>query len=209
MEIEISKLQMPVVVEDQEDDRHELAKKPIIGAAQPLLTPYKMGNFNLSHSLRIVLAPLTPLTRERSFENLSQPHAILYYTLRDLKGGSHLSLEYGQKNKAWRPIVDAIHAKGGIFFCQIWHMGRCSNTEFQPNGEAPISSTDKPISLELHSDAIELPKFTPPRRLRTDEIPLIVNDFRIAARDAIEAGFDGVEIHRGHGYLIEQFSKIK
>lgn len=62
------------------------------------------------------------------------------------------------------------------------------NVDFQPNGQAPISSTDKPISAELRSDVIELPKFTPPRRLRTEEIPLVVNDFRIAARNAIEAG---------------------
>lgn len=219
MESKISKLQLPVVVEDQDDDRHELAKKPIIGAAQPLLTPYKMGNFNLSH--RIVLAPLT---RERSFENLPQPHAILYYSQRTSKGGLLIAEATGVSNtslgfphvpgiwtkeqvEAWRPIVDAVHAKGGTFFCQIWHMGRSSNTDFQPNGEAPISSTDKPISPDLHSDAIDLPKFTPPRRLRTEEIPLIVNDFKIAARNAIEAGFDGVEIHGAHGYLIEQFLK--
>ena len=61
-------------------------------------------------------------------------------------------------------------------------------TDFQPKGQAPISSTDKPISPQLKSDAIDLPKFSPPRRLRTDEIPHIVDDFRLAAKNAIEAG---------------------
>ncbi|KAJ6360604.1 hypothetical protein OIU77_004593 [Salix suchowensis] len=73
---------------------------------------------------------------------------------------------------------------------------------FQPDGQAPVSSTDKPISFPL-----EGMEFTPPRRLRTDEIPQIVDDFRIAARNAIEAGFDGVEIHGAHGFLIDQFMK--
>ncbi|PON73062.1 NADH:flavin oxidoreductase/NADH oxidase, N-terminal [Trema orientale] len=109
--------------------------------------------------------------------------------------------------EAWKPIVDAVHAKGGTFFCQIWHCGRISNTIFQPNGEAPISSSDKPISAQLHDNGFDVIEFSPPRRLRTDEIPHIVNDFRVAARNAIEAGFDGVEIHGANGYLIDQFLK--
>ncbi|KAG8368885.1 hypothetical protein BUALT_Bualt15G0093100 [Buddleja alternifolia] len=74
--------------------------------------------------------------------------------------------------------------------------------DFQPNGQAPISSTDKGITPG--PDGVE---WSPPRRLRKDEIPGIVNDFRLAARNAIEAGFDGVEIHGANGYLIEQFLK--
>ncbi|WMV54506.1 hypothetical protein MTR67_047891 [Solanum verrucosum] len=98
--------------------------------------------------------------------------------------------------EAWKPIVSAVHDKGGIFFCQLWHTGRISTKDFQPNRQAPISSTDKPVKTQ-----------TPPRQLSTNEIPQIVNDFRIAARNAIEAGFDGVEIHGAHGYLIDQFMK--
>ncbi|KAK2371487.1 putative 12-oxophytodienoate reductase [Trifolium repens] len=75
-------------------------------------------------------------------------------------------------------------AKGATFFCQIWHVGRFSDPSFQPNGQAPISSTDKPLTPSNDSE-----KITPPRRLRTDEIPQIVNDFRLAARNAIEAGY--------------------
>ncbi|XP_027148006.1 putative 12-oxophytodienoate reductase 11 [Coffea eugenioides] len=185
----------------------------------PLLTPYKMGNFQLSH--RIVLAPLT---RQRSYGNVPQPHAILYYSQRTTKGGLLIAEATGvsdtaqgypdtpgiwtkEQVEAWKPIVDAVHAKGGIFFCQIWHVGRVSNYSYQPNRQAPISSTDKPLTPQLRANGVDVAEFAPPRRLRTEEIPEIVNDFKLAAINAIEAGFDGVEIHGAHGYLIEQFLK--
>ncbi|KAL5845859.1 hypothetical protein ACOSQ3_009383 [Xanthoceras sorbifolium] len=195
--------------------QHEhVEKKNVI----PLLTPYKMGPFNLSH--RIVLAPLT---RNRSYNNVPQPHAILYYSQRTTKGGFLIAEATGvsdtaqgypdtpgiwtkEQVEAWKPIVDAVHAKGGIFFCQLWHVGRVSNKDFQPNGQPPISSTDKPLIPQHQTNGVDASHFTP-RRLRTDEIPQIVNDFRLAARNAIEAGFDGVEIHGAHGYLIDQFMK--
>ncbi|KAJ1384370.1 NADH:flavin oxidoreductase/NADH oxidase, N-terminal [Sesbania bispinosa] len=184
----------------------------------PLLTPYKIGNFNLSH--RIVLAPLT---RMRSYNNVPQPHAILYYSQRASNGGLLISeatsvsdtaqgfpnspgIWTKEQVEAWKPIVDAVHAKGGLFFCQIGHVGRVSNSGYQPSGQAPISSTDKPLTPQNGNDVSE---FTPPRRLRMDEIPHIVNDFRVAARNAIQAGFDGVEIHGAHGFLLEQFMKDK
>ncbi|RWR87002.1 putative 12-oxophytodienoate reductase 11 [Cinnamomum micranthum f. kanehirae] len=181
----------------------------------PLLSPYKMGSFHLSH--RIGLAPST---RARSYGNIPQPHATLFYSQRATKGGlliaeatgiSDTALGYPdtpgiwtkEQVEAWKPIVEAVHKKGSIFFCQLWHVGRVSNYTksvfplninpightcvygFQPNGQAPISSTDK----------------------GTDEIPQIVNDFKLAARNAIEAGFDGVEIHGANGYIIDQFMK--
>ncbi|KAI8028231.1 putative 12-oxophytodienoate reductase 11 [Camellia lanceoleosa] len=180
----------------------------------PLLTPYKMGKFNLSH--RVVLAPLT---RNRSYNNIPQPHAILYYSQRTTNGGlliteatvvSDTAQGYPETPgiwtkehvEAWKPIVDAVHNKGGIFFCQIWHVGRVSSYAFQPNGQAPISCTDKGVTPGL--DGVD---WSPPRRLRIDEIPHIVNDFRLAARNAIDAGFDGVEIHGANGYIIDQFMK--
>ncbi|KAF9670569.1 hypothetical protein SADUNF_Sadunf13G0082600 [Salix dunnii] len=141
----------------------------------PLLTPYKMGKYNLSH--RIVLAPLT---RQRFYDNVPQPHTVLYYSQRATKGGLLIAEATNVSDTA----------KG------------VSNSGFQPDGQAPVSSTDKPIS-----SPVEGMHFTPPRRLRTNEIPQIVDDFRIAARNAIEAGFDGVEIHGAHGFLIDQFMK--
>ncbi|KAF3447391.1 hypothetical protein FNV43_RR12577 [Rhamnella rubrinervis] len=203
------------VSEEDNNDSMATAQTPTI----PLLTPYKMGNFNLSH--RVVLAPLT---RQRSYGNVPQPHAILYYSQRTSNGGLLMTEATGvsdtaqgypetpgiwtkEQVEAWKPIVDAVHAKGGVFFCQIWHVGRVSNSDFQPNGQAPISCTDKPLAPQIRRNGIDVAQFTPPRRLRTDEIPGIVNDFRLAARNAMEAGFDGVEIHGANGYLIDQFLK--
>ncbi|RCV25470.1 hypothetical protein SETIT_5G169500v2 [Setaria italica] len=178
-------------------------------APPPLLTPYKMGEFNLAH--RVVLAPLT---RCRAYGNVPQPaHMSLYYAQRATPGGLLISeacavsetargspdvpgLWTDEQVEAWKPVVDAVHAKGAVFFAQIWHAGRASLLEWQPNGQAPISSTDKSADI-----------YPVPRRLETGEIPDIVNDFRIAARNAIKAGFDGVEIHAAHGYLFDQFMK--
>ncbi|GMI78088.1 12-oxophytodienoate reductase 2, ARABIDOPSIS 12-OXOPHYTODIENOATE REDUCTASE 2 [Hibiscus trionum] len=185
----------------------------------PLLTPYKMGRFNLSHRL-----VMPPMTRQRSWNNIPQPHAALYYSQRAAKGGLIITeatviseAARGYKDtpgiwskeqvEAWKPIVDAVHAKGGIIFCQIWHVGRASTYEYQPNGQAPISSTSNVLKPQLQANAEEPAKFSPPRRLSTDDIPRIVNEFRLAARNAMEAGFDGVEIHGAHGYLLEQFMK--
>ncbi|MQL99925.1 hypothetical protein Taro_032658 [Colocasia esculenta] len=184
----------------------------------PLLSPYKMGRFDLSH--RVVLAPLT---RQRSYNFIPQPHAILFYSQRTTKGGlliaeaaaiSETALGFKdtpgiwskEQVDAWKPIVNAVHDKGGIFFCQLWHVGRVSNYSFQPNGQAPVSCTDKQLSPAVLSDGTIM-EFSPPRRLRTDEITQIVNDFKSAARNAIKAGFDGVEIHSAYGYLIDQFMK--
>ncbi|KAJ1258589.1 hypothetical protein BS78_10G087400 [Paspalum vaginatum] len=181
----------------------------------PLLTPYKMGQFELSH--RVVLAPLT---RCRSYGNVPQPHAAVYYAQRATRGGLLISeatdvsptaqgypetpgIWTREQVEAWKPIVDAVHRKGAFFFCQIWHVGRVSTNEFQPDGQAPISSTDKQIT----PDPDHVMAYSKPRRLRTEEIPGIVDDFRRAAQNAIEAGFDGVEVHGAHGYLLEQFMK--
>ncbi|RLN04123.1 hypothetical protein C2845_PM13G19430 [Panicum miliaceum] len=110
---------------------------------------------------------------------------------------------------AWKKVVDAVHAKGAIFFCQLWHVGRASHQVYQPGGAAPISSTDKPISSRWR---ILMPdgsygKYPTPRRVATSEIPEIVEQYRQAAVNAIKAGFDGIEIHGAHGYLIDQFLK--
>ncbi|KAK8664190.1 hypothetical protein V6N13_083989 [Hibiscus sabdariffa] len=191
----------------------------------PLLTPYKMGKFNLSHRL-----VMPPMTRRRSWNNIPQPHAAVYYSQRATNGGliiteatviSEAARGYQdtpgiwskEQVEAWKPIVDAVHAKAGFIFCQIWHVGRASTFEYQPNGQAPISSTSNVLKPQLQANAEEPAKFSPPRRLRTHEITLVVNQYRLAARNAMEAGkyfissFDGVEIHGAHGYLLDQFMK--
>ncbi|KAK1279568.1 putative 12-oxophytodienoate reductase 11 [Acorus gramineus] len=169
------------------------------------LNKYDRSTFYLSDPvIGIVLAPLT---RQRSYNNVPQPHAILYYSQRTTNGGLLIAEATGvsdtargypdtpgiwtkEQVEAWKPIVRAVHDK-----------------DFQPNGQAPISSTDKPLETQLRANGIDSTQYSPPRRLRTDEIPGLVNDFRIAAKNAIEAGFDGVEVHGAHGYLIDQFLK--
>lgn len=187
----------------------------------PLMTPFKLGPFNLCH--RVVLAPLT---RCRSYDHVPQPHALLYYSQRTSHGGLLITeataiseTSYGyphtpgiytqEQVEAWKPIVKAVHDKGGIFICQLWHVGRVSHTSYQPDGAAPISSTNKRISTgqAYLPTADGMVDYSTPRALETDEIPLIVEQFRVAARNCIEAGFDGIEIHGAHGYLIEQFTK--
>nr|XP_043608220.1 putative 12-oxophytodienoate reductase 11 [Erigeron canadensis]XP_043608222.1 putative 12-oxophytodienoate reductase 11 [Erigeron canadensis]XP_043608223.1 putative 12-oxophytodienoate reductase 11 [Erigeron canadensis] len=186
----------------------------------PLLTPYKMGHFQLHH--RIVL---TPMTRFRSYNSFPQSHATLYYSQRTTNGGLLIaeatvisSAAQGFKDTpsiwskehidAWKPIVDGVHAKGGIFFCQLWHPGRASDQSFEPNiGRPPVSSTNRPCSPFIDSNGNILLEFIPPQRLKPEEITVIVDDFRLAARNAMKAGFDGVEIHGANGYLIDQFLK--
>ncbi|VAH12202.1 unnamed protein product [Triticum turgidum subsp. durum] len=184
----------------------------------PLLTPYKMGQFDLAH--RVVMAPLT---RQRSYGNVPQPHAAVYYSQRATAGGLLIAeatvvsdtgrgytdtpgIWTAEHVEAWKPIVTAVHAKGALFFCQLWHVGRVSTFELQPGGAAPLSSTEKGVGPQLSFDG-RLEEFSPPRRLTVEEIPAIVDDFRKAARNAIDAGFDGVEIHAANGYIIEQFLK--
>ncbi|KAG6414300.1 hypothetical protein SASPL_127019 [Salvia splendens] len=111
--------------------------------------------------------------------------------------------------EAWKPVVQKVHAKGAVIFCQLWHVGRASHPELKPGGIAPISSTDKPISKRwrvlLPNGKYEI--YPSPRKLGTHELPQIVHEYRQSALNAIEAGFDGIEIHGAHGYLLDQFMK--
>src|SRR6185437_3853789 len=108
--------------------------------------------------------------------------------------------------RGWRGVVDAVHAKGGLIFLQLWHVGRVSHSSFQPGGVLPVAPSAVPIA-ELKTgtaDGRAVPYETP-RALGTSEIPLVVDAYRHAAKNALAAGFDGVEIHGANGYLIEQF----
>jgi N-ethylmaleimide reductase len=112
-----------------------------------------------------------------------------------------------QQIKGWREVVDAVHAKGGLIFLQLWHVGRVSHSSFQPGGVLPVSPSAVPISAALKTMTADgkPTSYETPRALETDEIAGVVDSFRQAARNALNAGFDGVEIHGANGYLIEQF----
>src|SRR5690606_13904584 len=104
----------------------------------------------------------------------------------------------------WKQVTDEVHRRGGRIVVQLWHVGRVSHVSLLPPGEVPVA----PSAIRANTKT-----FTPegyvavsaPRALDIDEIPAIVEDFRRAARNAIAAGFDGVEVHGANGYLIDQF----
>jgi len=108
----------------------------------------------------------------------------------------------------WKLSTDAIHAKGGTVFLQLWHCGRASHSSFH-NGEPAVA----PSAIKLEGDHIHTPDgkqpYETPRALETEEIPLVVADYRRAAERARDAGFDGVEVHSANGYLLDEFLQSK
>ena len=182
----------------------------------PLFTPFQAGDMALAN--RIVMAPLT---RNRA-EPGRVPGALQveYYRQRASAGlivteASQISPEgqgyldtpgiYSREQVAgWRRVTDAVHAAGGRIVIQLWHVGRISHVSLLPEGMVPVSSTAR----VARSQTFTLKGFEPvsaPRALRTDELPRVIDDYRRAARNAVEAGFDGVEVHGANGYLLEQF----
>ncbi|XP_022147663.1 12-oxophytodienoate reductase 3 [Momordica charantia] len=198
-----------------------MAESPAGNGSATLFSPYRMSKFNLSH--RVVLAPMT---RCRALNGIPGPALAEYYRQRSTDGGflisegtsisataagfPHVPGIYTEGQvEAWKPVVDAVHAKGSIIFCQLWHVGRASHQVYQPGGMSPISSTSRPISKRWR---ILLPDgsygiYPNSRALGTYEIEAVVEHYRQAALNAIQAGFDGIEIHSAHGYLLDQFLK--
>ncbi|MGU1093042.1 alkene reductase [Pseudomonas aeruginosa] len=115
----------------------------------------------------------------------------------------------------WRQVTDAVHAAGGRIFAQLWHVGRVSHTSLQPGNAAPVSSSAlvaegvkvfvDPQGRGAQAGGGEMVQHSAPRALAVEEIREIVADYAQAARNALDAGFDGVELHGANGYLINQF----
>jgi len=186
-----------------------------------LFSPLKIGPYQLKH--RLVMAPLTRMRAEKP-SLAPRPLNVEYYAQRATSGGliiaeasPVMATGFGspgvpgiyseQQIKGWREVVDAVHAKGGVIFLQLWHVGRVSHSSFQPGGVLPVAPSAVPISTEfkaMTSDGKVVPYETP-RPLETAEIPGVIDAYRQGARNALQAGFDGVEIHGANGYLIEQF----
>ncbi|XP_056166529.1 12-oxophytodienoate reductase 7-like [Syzygium oleosum] len=164
--------------------------------------------------------------RCRALNGVPQPALAEYYRQRSTEGGlliteattisqegigfPHVPGIYTEEQiEAWRKVVDAVHAKGGLIFCQLWHAGRASHKIYQPGGGAPISSTNRSISENWKVFMLDgtQDNFSKPRALDTCEIPKVVEQFRQAAINSIRADFDGIELHAAHGYLIDQFLK--
>ena len=186
-----------------------------------LFSQLEVGPYRLNH--RIVMAPLTRMRAEKqSFA--PRPLNAEYYGQRATPGGLIIAeaspvMSTGRGNagtpgiysdqqiKGWRDVVDAVHARGGVIFLQLWHVGRVSHSSFQPDGVLPVAPSAVPISEALKTMTAngKVTSYETPRALETSEIADVIESFRQAASNAREAGFDGVEIHGANGYLIEQF----
>ncbi len=186
-----------------------------------LFAPLQVGPCRLNH--RVVMAPLTRMRAERP-SLAPRPLNVEYYAQRATPGGliiaeasPVMATGFGSPGvpgiysehqiKGWREVVDAVHARGGVIFLQLWHVGRVSHSSFQPGGVLPVAPSAVPISADLKTMTADgkVVSYETPRALETGEIPGVIDAYRQAARNALKAGFDGVEIHGANGYLIEQF----
>jgi N-ethylmaleimide reductase len=185
-------------------------------SAPNLFTPIEVGPLALKN--RVVMAPLT---RSRAGPGNVPPQLnALYYAQRasagliiseatqiSPEGQGYIStpgIHSPEQIAGWRCVTQAVHIAGGSIVLQLWHVGRISHPSFQPGGRAPIA----PSAIRPNGQAFTEKGFEPiptPRALETAEIPAIVEQYAQAARNALAAGFDGVEVHAANGYLIDQF----
>lgn len=187
-----------------------------MNTAVTVFSPIQLGPYTLPN--RIAMAPLT---RNRAGAgNVPQPLNVEYYVQRSGAGviiteatqvspqgvgypatpGIHSAAQVA----GWRQVTDAVHAKGGRIFLQLWHVGRISHPSLQPDGALPVA----PSALKPAGQAVTYQgpqDFVIPRALGLAEIPGIVEQYRSGAQNALAAGFDGVEIHGANGYLLDQF----
>ena len=182
-----------------------------------LFSPISMGDLTLPN--RMIMAPLTR-NRAAMPGNVPQAMNAIYYAQRSSAGliiseATQVSpqgigypatpgIHSEEQVHGWRAVCDAVHAQGGRIFVQLWYCGRISHPDLLPDKQQPVSAS----AIKAEGDAFTyegLKPFIEPRALRTDEIPGIVDQYRHAAKCAVEAGFDGVEIHSANGYLLDQF----
>jgi len=188
-------------------------------AHDALFQPLQVGALSLAH--RVVMAPLTRL-RSRQPGNIPQEMNAVYYGQRATKGGLQIAeatdisptavgypgapgIWSDEQVAGWKLVTDAVHAKGGYIFDQIWHTGRISHSSMQPGGQVPFAPSAIAAKGKHFSASFQSVDFETPRALETHEIAGLIADFRKAAENAKKAGFDGVEVHGANGYLIGQF----
>jgi N-ethylmaleimide reductase len=182
-----------------------------------LFSAISLGDLILPN--RVIMAPLT---RNRATMPGNVPRAMnaIYYAQRSSAGliiseATQVSPEgigypatpgihNAEQVNGWRDVNDAIHAQGGRLFVQLWYCGRISHPDLLPDNRQPVSAS----AIRPEGEAVTfegLKPFVEPRALHTDELPGIVDQYRKAAKLAVEAGFDGVEVHSANGYLLDQF----
>ncbi|KAI1486355.1 hypothetical protein F5X96DRAFT_655412 [Biscogniauxia mediterranea] len=186
----------------------------------PFFSGFKLGKLNLHH--RIVQAPNTRMRCDFESRGIYVPGArvVKYYSDRASTGGLQITeatdicldasaypgvpgVFTDSQLQGWRKVTDAVHAKGGYVFCQLWYTGRASSGAMR-GGKQPISSTDKPMKGK-YLDGTDCAE-NPPRPMTVDEIHELTAEWAAASKRAVDvAGFDGVEIHGANGYLLDQF----
>lgn len=185
-----------------------------------LFTPFDLGDLTLPN--RVIMSPLT---RSRASQPGDVPNAMNAEYYRQRAGAGLIIAEATQVSpqgkgyaftpgihseaqvEGWKQVTEAVHAAGGRIYLQLWHVGRISRPELQPNGEIPVApSAIKPEGAKTFISAESgMVDVLQPRALEIDEMPDIVAQYRHGAENAKRAGFDGVEVHCANGYLLDQF----
>jgi len=192
-----------------------------------LFDPIQVGAWTLPN--RVVMAPLT---RNRAPGQVPTPLMATYYAQRaqrDQGAGLIITeatpvcpeghgyadtpgIHTPQQVQAWKAVTEAVHREGGHIVVQLWHVGRISHVDLQPGGQPPVAPSairaNAKTYLIREENGQRVGGFvdtSEPRALRLDELPGVVDSFRQTARNAVEAGFDGIEIHAANGYLLDQF----
>jgi N-ethylmaleimide reductase len=181
-----------------------------------LLKPIKIGNASLKNSMA-----MAPMTRSRaSIEGVVGESTVLYYTQRATAGliiseainiseqatGSPFTpgIYTQEQIDAWKKVTQAVHENGGTIYAQLWHTGRVGHSLVK-NGELPVAPSAIAIQGQQHFTMEGMKEYETPKALSIEEILQIIQEYKQAAKNAVEAGFDGVELHAAFGYLPNQF----
>ena len=182
-----------------------------------LFSPYKLGGIELKN--KVVMAPMT---RSRALEeNAPSEMNATYYGQRagagliitegtspspNGLGYPRIPALYSEKQaQGWNLVTDAVHEKGGKIFAQLMHVGRVAHQANLPTSAEVVAPTAKQVSGEMYTDSEGAQPHTLPREMNAGDIQKAIEEYTVAAKNAISAGFDGVELHGANGYLIEQF----
>ncbi len=182
-----------------------------------LLTPGRIDGFDTRN--RMMLAPMT---RSRAHaDGVPSDLAVTHYAQRATAGliisegvapsavgrgyARTPSIHSAEQTAAWKKIADAVHAKGGRMFVQFMHVGRISNIANRYTSEPPVAPSAVKAAGQIWTDANGMQDYDMPRALEISEIPGVIEDYALSTRNALAAGFDGVELHSASGYLPMQF----
>ncbi|MDB5795306.1 MAG: NADH:flavin oxidoreductase [Noviherbaspirillum sp.] len=209
-----------------EQTSRQQAEKPLPPTAEKLFEPIRLGPYELRH--RIVMAPLTR-SRAKTPGNVPTPLMAAYYAQRAsaaliiseatqvaMQGQGYAwtpGIHSREQVEGWSLVTAAVHAAGGLIFAQLWHVGRISHPSLQPDNMLPVApSAIRPNAQafieNIRGEGENVP-CAQPRALYSEEMPYVVRQYERAAKNAIQAGFDGVEVHGANGYLIDQFIQSK